>query len=105
MNMVLKKDKQKVLGEHFDDERIKSFLLFLPPTGTNTDFHLLEKAYRGMIAENFATFVKFFLAEGRDINATNPSGHTLLDIVSRHRHGSEYADTLIKAGAEKGDKR
>lgn len=98
--MVLKKDKQKVLGEHFDDERIKSFLNYLPPSGTHIDFHLLEKAYRGMIAENFATFVKFFQEEGRDINSTNPNGQTILTIVKQHRHGDAYADILIQAGAK-----
>lgn len=98
--MSLKKDKQKVLGEVFDDDRIKSFLLFEPPVGTNADFHLLEKAYRGMIAENFITFLTFFKEDGRDINATNPDDKTILDIVRQHRHGDEYIDALIKAGAQ-----
>jgi hypothetical protein len=97
--MVLKKDKKKVLGEHFDDERIKSFLQFQAPDGTDPDFHVLEKAYRGMIAENFHTFVLFFVEAGRNINATNPQGQTILDIVRQHRHGDEYIDALIKAGA------
>ena len=77
--MTLKKDKQKVLGEVFDDERIKTFLLFEPPKGHNRDFHLLEKAYRGMKAENFATFVEFFVTEGHDINARNSDGRGRLD--------------------------
>lgn len=98
--MVLKKDKKKVLGEHFDDERIKGFLLLQPPAGTDPDFHVLEKAYRGMIAENFATFIQFFVAAGRNLNATNPRGQTILDIVRQHRHADEYIDVLIKAGAE-----
>lgn len=98
--MVLKKDKKKVLGEHFSDERIKSFLDFLPPAGTDPDFHVLEKAYRGMIAENFVTFIQFFVESGRNINATNPEGQTILDIVRQHRHGDEYIDALIKAGAK-----
>lgn len=97
--MSLKKDKQKVLGEVFDDERIKSFLQFQPPEGVNPDFHLLEKAYRGMKAENFETFVKFFTDEGRDINATNPDGDTLFSVVSQHRHGEEYVDILKRYGA------
>ncbi|GAB1262259.1 PA4642 family protein [Aurantivibrio plasticivorans] len=97
--MSLKKDKQKVLGEHFDDERIRSFLAFEPPEGVNQDFHLLEKAYRGMIPENFATFVGFFLEAGRDINATNPQGQTILTIVKQHRLGEEYLEALQNAGA------
>lgn len=98
--MALKKDKQKVLGEHFDDERIKSFLLFEAPTGTDADFHILEKAYRGMIAENFATFTQFFIEAGKNINAANPQGQTVLEIAKQHRHGGDYVDALVKAGAQ-----
>ena len=50
---TLKKDKQKVLGEVFDTERVKSFLHVPKREGVNHDFDILEKAYRGMKAENF----------------------------------------------------
>lgn len=92
--MALKKDKQKVLGEIFDDERIKSFLKYEAPEGVDADFHVLEKAYRGMRAENFATFLTFFSAEKRNVNATNPQGETLLSIVSSHRHAEDYVAAL-----------
>ncbi|MGQ9426192.1 PA4642 family protein [Gilvimarinus sp. F26214L] len=97
--MALRKDKKKVVGEHFDDDRIRSFLNFEAPPGVNPDFHILEKAYRGMIPENFATFVKFFVEAGRDINATDPSGTTLLQQVETHRYGDDYAQALKAAGA------
>ena len=42
--MSLKKDKEKVLSEVFDDARIKSFLNYEPPSGVSADLHLLEKA-------------------------------------------------------------
>src|SRR5690606_41940870 len=48
---ILRKDKEKVLGEHFDDERIKSFFTYDAPAGIDPDYHLLEKAYRGMRSE------------------------------------------------------
>ena len=92
--MALKKDKQKVLGEVFDDERIKTFLAFEAPKGVSPDFHLLEKAYRGMNVENFDTFLTFFLEAGHDINAKNPNGKTLFIIASEHRHGNEYVEAL-----------
>ncbi|GAB3094109.1 hypothetical protein G8770_02035 [Aestuariicella hydrocarbonica] len=98
--MALKKDKQKVLGEVFDDARIKTFLDIQPYGDMNADFHMLEKAYRGMNVENFETFVKFFQEDGRDINATNEAGQTLFQIVSAHRLGDEYAEVLKKAGAQ-----
>lgn len=97
--MSQKKDKQKVLGEHFDDARIKTFLDFAAPAAVNSDFHLLEKAYRGMNIDNFVTFLGFFKEAGHDLNATNPQGQTLLQIVRAHRLGAEYAEALTAAGA------
>jgi len=98
--MALKKDKKKVIGEHFSDDRIRSFLDHQAPEGINPDFHVLEKAYRGMIPENFATFVRFFVEDRRDINATDPEGRTLLQQVQEHRYGEEYAQALRDAGAK-----
>ncbi len=99
--MALRKDKQKVLGEIFDDERIRSFLDFEPPEGVDPDFHVLEKAYRGMRAENFETFLRFFSAAGRNLNASNSQGKTLLDIVSQHERAEEYIAQLQKQQSSK----
>ncbi|MDO3388367.1 PA4642 family protein [Gilvimarinus sp. SDUM040013] len=98
--MTLKKDKQKVLGEVFDDERIKSFLEYPAPEGVSPDYHLLEKAYRGMKAENFATFVEFFLSAGYGLNTSGPAGKTFLQTIENHRLSEDYVATLKKAGAE-----
>lgn len=98
--MSLKKDKQKVLGEHFDDERIKTFLEVEPYGGVSRDYCALERAYRGMIAENFATFVGFFKEAGMDLNATNPEGKTLLQIAKTHRNSEAYVAALMAAGAQ-----
>ncbi len=98
--MTLKKDKQKVLGENFDDERIKTFLHSQAPAGVSRDYSLLETAYRGMIPDNFATFVGFFVDAGLDINAKNPQGKTFLQEIRKHRHAQEYIDPLLAAGAE-----
>lgn len=97
--MTLKKDKQKVLGEVFDEARIKSFLDFQPPAGVDGDYHLLEKAYRGMTAESFATFIPLFLAQGRNISARNPQGKTLLDELKNHRQAEDYINALSQHGA------
>lgn len=98
--MSLRKDKEKVLGETFDDERIKTFLNYPAPTGVNADYHLLEKAYRGMLGANFGTFVKFFVEAGKDINAVGPEGKTFLQVVKAHRNGEEYVLALEAAGAK-----
>ena len=92
--MVLKKDKQKVLGEVFDDDRVRGFLNGSPPTGVSKDFYLLERAYRGMNIDNFRTFVGFFKEEGYDLNGTNQNGATLADLIATHRHGADYLATI-----------
>ena len=98
--MSLRKDKEKVLGEIFDEARIATFLEYPAPTGINADFHLLEKAYRGMRGENFGTFVKLFIEAGKDVNAVGPDGKTFLQVVKVHRNGEEYAIALEAAGAK-----
>jgi ankyrin repeat protein len=98
--MSLRKDKEKVLGEIFDDARIKTFLNFTAPIGINADFHLLEKAYRGMRGENFSTFIQYFIESGRDINAINSDGKTLLQTIRSHRNAEEYVIALEAAGAK-----
>lgn len=97
--MALKKDKQKVLGEVFDEERVKGFLNIEVREGFNTDYCLLERAYRSMKAENFGTFVQFFVDAGHDINAQNPEGRNMLQIILEHNQSSEYCDILKKSGA------
>ncbi|MEH6639302.1 MAG: PA4642 family protein [Porticoccaceae bacterium] len=91
---TLKKDKQKILGEVFDDARIKTFLDLDAQEGVDADFHVLEKAYRGMEVENFATFLGFFIAAGRNLNATNPQGQTMLDILSTQAPAEAYLTAL-----------
>lgn len=98
--MTLKKDKQKVLGEIFDDARIKTFLDFDAPEGVDADFHVLEKAYRGMGAENFTTFLKFFTDAGRNLQAVNTQGQTLLEIISEHEQGKTYITALKQYAAQ-----
>ncbi|MCS5586988.1 MAG: PA4642 family protein [Porticoccaceae bacterium] len=97
--MALKKDKQKILGEVFDEERVKSFLDYQPPEGVNKDFHLLEKAYRGMNIDNFISFVDFFNQAGYDINSKNPNGMTIVQVIQKHKQATSYVQALIHAGA------
>ena len=95
----MKKDKEKVLDEVWTEDHVRSFLKVRPHDGSPEDFHMLLKAYQSMRASDFELFVGFFREEGRDVNATGKDGRTVLDIVSTHRHGVEYADILRTAGA------
>jgi hypothetical protein len=88
-----------VTDEWFTDERVKSFLGMQPPAGVAADYHVLLKAYRGMMPEAFARFVGFFVEAGRNINEPGPGGNTILALVSEHRHGGEYAAILHSNGA------
>jgi hypothetical protein len=87
--------------EFWTDERVREFLRMEAPEGVPADYHLLLKAYRGMVPATFARFVNFFVAEGHDLNAEMPGVGTILDHISQHRHGSEYAQALVTAGAVK----
>ena len=98
--MALKKDKQKVLGETFTDERVREFLHVETVGETDPDYTALERAYRGMKADNFATFVQFFVEEGKNLNCTNADGETFLQVINAHRHSGEYAAALKAAGAK-----
>jgi len=97
--MTLRKDKPKVIVESFDDERIRAFLEVVPYGDLSRDYCALEKAYRGLNAENFATFVRFFVEAGLNINAVNGEGKTFLQVISDHRHGGPYREALQNAGA------
>ena len=89
-----KKDKQKVLGEVFDDARLKQMLAELKTDGERSDFAILERAYRGMKAENFATFVSIFKQAGHDPHATDSDGRSLRDHIAKHRSSADYLEAL-----------
>jgi hypothetical protein len=97
--MALKKDKEKVLGEVFDDARIKTFFNHVAYGNINPDYHLLEKAYRGMKADNFATFLTFFIECDHDINAVDIGGQTFLKSIESHAQASAYIVALKQHGA------
>ena len=96
----MKKDKAKVTNEELSDEAVKRFLNERPADSTPEDFHILLKAYRGLNLENFARFIEFFKAEGRQLNTPNTMGQTLLSIINTHQASKDYCTLLINQGAE-----
>jgi len=96
---VQRKDKQKVIDEVWTEERVRGFLALEPPEGVNADFHRLQRAYQSMRAEDFAVFVSMFCEAQGEIGARGPEGQTLLEEISRHRQGAEFAEILREAGA------
>ncbi|UZE96120.1 PA4642 family protein [Alkalimarinus alittae] len=91
----------KTVDEDWSDERVKAFLALQPLDDTHPDYHVMIKAYHYMVAFDFERFITFFVAEGRDINATDENGKTILDLISMHGSSTAYAEILEKAGAKK----
>jgi len=85
--------------EFWTDERVKTFLAMQPPEGVPADYHILLKAYRGMVPETFERFVTFFVEAGHDINVRLDDGSTILDHISKHRKAGQYIAALEGAGA------
>ena len=88
-----------VRDEWWSDERVRSFLSMETVDGIGRDYHVLLKAYRGMVPEAFGRFVAFFIEEGRNLNEPGPDGRTIYKLVATHRNSTEYALILEKAGA------
>jgi hypothetical protein len=91
--------QREVHDEWWSDERIKTFLDMQPVRGEPADYHVLLKAYRGMVPEAFVRFIAFFVEAGRNLNEPGPGGKTILKLVSEHRNSAEYAQILRDAGA------
>lgn len=96
----MKKDKVKVTDEELSDNAIKRFLNERPADSTSEDYHILLKAYRGLNLEQFERFIEFFKAEGRQLNAADNKGQTLLSIIKTHKASTEYSNLLLRHGAQ-----
>lgn len=92
MGRNMKKDKQKVIGETFDTDRLKQFLAFKPVDNTPEDFHILLKAYRGLPPEGFRDFLTVFSAAGRNLMVENIDGTTFLDYIAQNQNQHEYVE-------------
>lgn len=94
----MRKDKKQVIGEDMTDEQIRRLLDSPPPAGVDADFHTLLQAYRALRAHDFARFIEMFVAAGRNLQARDPQGRTLLDELARHANGADYAEVLRRHG-------
>ncbi|MDE0422242.1 MAG: PA4642 family protein [Gammaproteobacteria bacterium] len=96
----MKKDKQKVLDEVWDDDRVRSFLGKRVPSQAgrpfagDPDFYVLRHAYQSMRAEDFSRFLGFFTADGRDVRARDDKGRTLADVIARHANSGRFIELL-----------
>lgn len=93
------KEKTAVVDEVWTEARIREFLDVKPAAGFDTDFHALLKAYQQMRAEDFEIFIGYFKEQGRNINAQDPQGRTLLSYLDEHTKSADYAEVLRRNGA------
>ncbi len=89
-----------VRDEWWSDERVESFLHMKPIDDESADYHVLLKAYRGMVPEAFVRFIAFFTEASRNLNAPGPGGKTILKLMQEHRNADEYVQILKDAGAK-----
>ena len=69
----------------------------LPPAGVNADFHVLYHAYKHKRPFDYERLLTQFVADGRDINATNPEGERIHDVIAKFpRHSAEFLEVLAK---------
>ena len=100
---TMKRDKQKVVDEVWDDEQVASFLGKVPPDlPGDPDFHVLLFAYRSMRATDFARFLDIYVDAGRDVTAQNGDGVSMAHYLSRHAMAGPYIELLEAAAARSG---
>jgi hypothetical protein len=99
----MRPDKQKVIDEVWDDERIEGFLHKTPMGDErDRDFSTLLNAYRSMRPGDFERFIDRFQALGGNLDARSNDGQTLLELIAGHRHGVDFRDILLRHGATAG---
>ncbi len=100
LGISMRPDKQKVVDEVWDDERIESFLhKSVMGDERSVDYSALLNAYRSMRAEDFERFLNLFVAAGRDVNAAANDGKTVLALLDSHRLAEPFRATLRAHGA------
>lgn len=90
----MKRDKQRIEGEQWEESQLLSYLEFETYDGTDRDFHCLYRAYTRMNEATFERFVELFKAKGRNLQAQNKAGETLADILKRHTVSEDYLAIL-----------
>ncbi|MBE0483767.1 MAG: PA4642 family protein [Bacterioplanes sp.] len=95
-----KKDKEKVFGGDWTEDMLREFLHANSYDGSDPDYIAAIRAYRHMVPDVFADYITLFVAEGHNVNAKHVDGATILQTISSHANGADYAGTLTAAGAE-----
>ena len=93
-------------NEAWSDERVFAYLNQLPPEGVNADFHVLYHAFKHMRPSDYERLLTQFVADGRDVNATNPEGQRIHDVIAEFPqfpplHGYEALKQEIRSVSQR----
>ena len=84
-------------NEEWSDERVFAYLTQLPPVGVNGDFHVLYHAFKHMRPNDYERLLPQFVTDGRDVNATNPEGQRIHDVIAEYpRQRDGFLEVLAK---------
>jgi hypothetical protein len=64
------------------------------PLPGDADFYVLRHAYQSMRPDDFARFLDYYTAEGRDVRARDGAGRTLAQAIARHAHAGPFIELL-----------
>ncbi|MFU8925858.1 PA4642 family protein [Acinetobacter puyangensis] len=84
-------------NEEWSDDRVFAYLNQLPPQGVNADYHVLYNAFKHMRPFDFERLLTKFVADGRDVNAKNPQGQTIADVIAHYpSQSTAFLEVLAK---------
>lgn len=84
-------------NEEWTDARVYTYLNQLPPTGVDADFYVLYHAFKHMRAYDYERLLVKFVADGRNLNATNPQGQRIHDVIAEYpRQKDAFLEVLAK---------
>ncbi len=84
-------------NEEWPDARVFAYLNHLPPEGENADFYVLYTAYKHMRPNDFERLLVKFLADGRNLKASNTEGQTIADVIAQYpRQRDPFLAVLAK---------
>jgi hypothetical protein len=84
-------------NEEWPDSRVFAYLNHLPAQGTDADYSVLYTAFKHMRPHDFERLLSRFVADGRNINATNPEGQSIYQVIAQYPSQAQpFLDVLAK---------
>lgn len=100
VEVTQKKDKKKIIGEVFSEERLKTFLTVSevasasPSASLSREYRILLKAYRGLPLTAFQAFVPLYHAVGHPLNPKDQHGVPIQEMMLANVSHAGYAEAL-----------